>query len=107
MVAHSRGEVGYSNRQRSGGAGSCRSTSEYDPPHLGEELGLCLLQQGEGDSRRVLLVRDAAVDAVAVVRDKVDREHAALHGVALARLHEGVRVGHKLTCHVWSEEDKG
>lgn len=64
--------------------------------YLREELGLHLLQHGEGDSCRILLVRDAAVDAVAIVRDEVDGEHSALRGVALAGLDERVRVRHEL-----------
>lgn len=75
--------------------------------YLGQELGLHLLEHGEGDSGGVFLVRDAAVDAVAVVRDEMDAEHAPLHRVALARLHERVWVRHELKGAVRCDEASG
>lgn len=64
--------------------------------YLGEELGLHLFEHGEGDSGRVLFVCYTAVHAVFVVRNEVDGKHAPLRRVALAGLHERVRVGHEL-----------
>ena len=55
-----------------------------------------LFEHGEGDSGRVLLVGYAAVHTVFVVRNEVDGKHAPLRSVALARLHECLRVGHEL-----------